>query len=161
MTRPSSPISPAALDTPSVAASDGYATVPLGGFSNRWLAGADFGGHGRIGRLCPKTSVVLDSDLKEKCSAALNAETAPLRAAGATVHVSARLELENYVIQVGAISKVSGMPRQDAASLLVEVLADQEDDVWLAFQSQRIDESKQNIGGTARLRDKDRHCPCA
>lgn len=135
----------------SVAASEAYATVPLGGFSKRWLAGAFAETMAALGGSV-RTFVVLDSDLKSP--AALDAETAPLKAAGATVHVWSRRELENYVIQVGAISKVSGMPREGVASLLSEVLADQEDDAWLALQSQRLEESRQNIGGTAKLAAK-------
>lgn len=135
----------------SVAKSEAYATVPLGGFSRRWLAGAFSEAMAALGGSV-RTFVILDSDLKS--AAALDAETAPLRAAGASVHVWSRRELENYVLQVGAISRVSGASRDIASDLLTEVLDELKDEAWLAFQSQRIDESKQNIGGTGRLATK-------
>lgn len=123
-----------------VASAQAYATVPLGGFTRNGLAGAFAETMTALGGSV-RTFVVLDGDLRS--SDVVNSDVRRLRRAGATVHVWKRRELENYLLQPGAIAKVSGLSRAAAEVLLDKVVKDQEDEAFVAIQSQRVEENRQ------------------
>lgn len=134
-----------------VASSDNYATVPLGGFSRKWLASAFAETMAALGGAV-KTFVILDGDLRSQ--EAVDIETRELQKAGARVHVWSRRELENYVLVASAIAKVAGIPRKDAEKLLIEVVTEQKDEALIALEAQRLDEHKRKIGAAAKLAQK-------
>lgn len=139
------------LGRTSVASSDGYATVPLGGFSRNWRASAFAETVAALGGNV-QTFVILDGDLR--CKDAIDVETGELRKARAQVHVWERRELENYMLVPSAIAKVGKISRKQAEQLLLEVLGQQKDEAYIALQTQRLDEHKRNIGGTGKLAQK-------
>jgi AAA domain, putative AbiEii toxin, Type IV TA system/AAA ATPase domain len=139
------------LGKSTVASSDSYATVPLGGFSRNWLASAFTETMVALGGSV-ETFVILDGDLR--CQEAIDFETRELRKVGAQVHVWSRRELENYMLVASAIAKVAGIPRGDAVELLIEVVSEQKDEALLTLETQRLDEHKRKIGAAAKLAQK-------
>lgn len=119
--------------------SDRYATIPLGGFSKNWRAAAFSETMQSLGATV-RTFVLLDRDLRS--GEAVDAETAAVRSANATVHVWKRRELENYLLTPGAISRASGIPRADAEVLLAESLSAGRDEAVDAMRAQRLAERR-------------------
>lgn len=134
-----------------VASSDGYATIPLGGFSRNSLASAFAETMAALGSSV-ETIVVLDGDMRSQQAVTL--ETAALTSAGAQVHVWKRRELENYLLNSTAIAKVAGIPRAEAEALLLETVGGLEADARDDFQAQRMAERKLPGSPTAKFADK-------
>lgn len=136
------------LGVSAVASSDNYATVPLGGFSRNWLAGAFTETMDALGTGVA-TYVILDGDLR--CQDAVELVTNELRKAGAKVHVWNRRELENYLLAPSAIAKMAGIALHEADALLTEIVNEQKDEALISLQTQRLDERKNKVGATAKL----------
>ncbi|WP_134740342.1 AAA family ATPase [Nocardioides sp. 503] len=134
-----------------VASSDGYATIPLGGFSRNALAGAFAETMSALGSTV-ETIVVLDGDMRS--SEAVRLETAALAAAGAHVHIWRCRELENYLLNARAIAKVSGLSPSDAETLLQDSIASLENEARDDLQAQRMAERKLKGSSTAGSADK-------
>jgi hypothetical protein len=126
-----------------VSSGEAYATVPLGNFIRNTVAGGFAETMAVLGGAI-NTFVILDGDLR--CPEAIAREVNPLKKAGAKVHIWARREIENYVLQASAISAVTGLSRLAALELLESCLEVQKEEAKLALQTQRIDESKAKIG---------------
>ncbi|WP_082592413.1 ATP-dependent endonuclease [Phycicoccus sp. Soil803] len=135
----------------SVASSDGYATIPLGGFSRNSVAGAFAETMGALGSQV-RTYVILDGDLR--CDHVRRAEITALENAGARVHLWRRRELENYLLVPSAIAKVSGVSIQDARELLGQTLEQLGDEALLALQTTRIEEKGARGNPAAALAPK-------
>lgn len=135
-----------------IANSEAYATVPLGGFSRNWRAAAFSETLSAMGSSVA-TFVLLDSDLRS--GEAIDRETAGLRAAGSAVHVWRRRELENYLLDAGAISRVAGISLDVAISLLDNALAAHKEEAELAFDSARLAERGGQAERTALARSRE------
>lgn len=131
-----------------VASSERYATVPLGGFSKKWRAGAFSETMAALGASVA-SFVILDGDLRSP--QAVNLEAAPVRASGAQVHVWARRELENYLLSPRAVARVSGISNDEATALLEECLESLSEDARATLQAQRLEERRLDVGGTRGL----------
>jgi len=114
-----------------------YATVPLGGFSKNWRAGAFTETVAALGGSV-KSFVILDGDLRSRD--AIEAEVAALRDSGTRVHVWHRRELENYLLSPSAISRVAGISVAESTALLDDALAQHRDEAALALDAQRLAE---------------------
>lgn len=125
------------LGMTSVASSDAYATVPLGGFSRHGVGGAFAETMSALGAEV-RTYVLLDGDLRSDEVRA--AETSELKKSGAKVHLWHRRELENYLLVPSAIAKVSGLSLREAKEMLEVVLDELEADALLALQTTRLEE---------------------
>lgn len=134
-----------------VASSDGYATIPLGGFSRNSLAGAFAETMAALGSSV-ETIVVLDGDMRSPEAIAI--ETAALVSAGAQVHVWKRRELENYLLSATAIAKVSGVSKSEAQILLAGAIAGLKGDARDDLQAQRMSERKLKGSSTSGHSDK-------
>lgn len=124
-----------ALGFDSVSLAESYATVPLGGFSRRDLAAAFSETVGALGGDV-RTVVLLDGDLRS--FQATQDEVALLRKSAALVHVWQRREIENYLLQPGAISAVSGLALDEAAELLERNLEINKSEALLTLNSARL-----------------------
>jgi energy-coupling factor transporter ATP-binding protein EcfA2 len=134
-----------------VASSQAYATIPLGGFTRKSLASAFAETMGALGSTV-STVVVLDGDMRS--AEAVQAETSGLTAAGALVHVWRRREIENYLLDAGAIAAVSGVSRQEAQDLLDAAVMSLGEDTHNDLLAQRMAERKMKGSSTAKLSDK-------
>ncbi|MFG6280803.1 ATP-binding protein [Microbacterium sp. 5K110] len=132
------------LGIPAVATSENYATVPLGGFSKNWRASAFSETMAALGGDVA-SFIILDSDLRSQV--AIDTELAQVRTSGARVHVWARREIENYVLDSAAIAKVAGVPQSRATDLLDSAIEGQRDEAATALQAQRLDERRLKGGG--------------
>lgn len=139
------------IDSLSVARSDTYATVPLGGFSQNWRASAFSETMSSLGNQV-QTFVILDGDLRSV--GAVNEEKARIEAAGAEVHVWRRRELENYLLNVSAISRASRMPRQAVTELFWEIIEQNRSEAFRTLSTQRLEEKRLNISGAGSLSNK-------
>lgn len=139
------------LKVMNVASSQAYATIPLGGFTRKSLASAFAETMGALGSTVA-TIVVLDGDMRS--TEAVQAETADLTAGGALVHVWRRREIENYLLDAGAIAAVSGLGRLDAQNLLDTAIMSLEEDAYNDLLAQRMAERKLKRSSTAKLSDK-------
>lgn len=124
-----------ALKFPRVASSDDYATVPLGGFSRNSIAGAFSESIEAIGADV-ETFVVLDSDLRSE--AELLHESTEVRKHVKEVHIWERRELENYLLDAGAVAGVTGLPFKDAEERLERAIWAGRDEARLEFQAVRV-----------------------
>lgn len=139
------------LGRSAVADSDAYATIPLGGFSKKWRAGVFSETMQSLGANV-RTFVLLDRDLRS--SEAVEAETSEVRSANAVVHVWKRRELENYLLNDGAIALVSGLSRTDAAAMLEEAINSQRDESLSALQAERLQERRLPGSSTSAHSDR-------
>lgn len=139
------------LGSRTVASSDGYATIPLGGFTRNSVAGAFAETMDALGAGV-KTFVVLDGDLR--APEIRESEVRRLEGAGATVHMWQWRELENYLLVPSAIAKVSGLTLQDSRELLALVIDDLRDEALRALQSTRIEERGHKDSSTGALAPK-------
>ncbi len=139
------------LGKAAVADSDRYATIPLGGFSKKWRAGAFSETMQSLGANV-RTFVLLDRDLRS--TEAVEAETSQVRNANAVVHVWKRRELENYLLNAGAIARTSGLPRTDAAALLDVAVNAQREDSLNALQAERLAERRLPNSSTSAHSDR-------
>ncbi|PPH26932.1 ATP-dependent endonuclease [Rathayibacter sp. AY1F9] len=133
-----------------IARSDAYATIPLGGFSQNWRVGAFSETMTSLGNAV-KTFVILDNDLRS--DAAIEFELAKIKEAGARAHIWQRRELENYVLDAGALSKASKISYSDADELLTEAVEAGRDEARRTLVAQRLSEKKSNVGGSGSLAD--------
>lgn len=127
------------LNAKDVASSQGYATVPLGGFTRNSLASAFAETMAALGSTV-STVVVLDGDMRSP--EAVQMETASMIAAGAHVHVWRRREIENYLLHPTAIAAVSGVSREHARTLLDATILGLEGDTRNDLLAQRMEERK-------------------
>lgn len=119
----------------SVATSDNYATVPLGGFSRNWRAGAFAETMETLGSEI-RSFVILDSDLRT--DEAIERETSELKHMGTSVHVWLRRELENYLLSAATIAKAARISKDVAEALLEASIEGERDEAALALDSQRL-----------------------
>lgn len=133
---------------PTVASSENYATVPLGGFSRNWRAGAFTETMAALGGDV-RTYVILDSDLRS--SSAVEAETMQIKKTNAKVHVWRRRELENYLLIPAALARAAGVSQSFAADLLHAAIESHRDEAAIALQTQRLEERRLKIGDTGGL----------
>jgi hypothetical protein len=141
----------AVLGMRSVASSENYATVPLGGFGRNWRAGAFTETMAALGGSV-ETFVVLDGDLRSQEE--IEAELAELRKSRARICVWARREIENYLLVPEAIAKASSVPVADAAEMLAAAIEMHRDEASLALQTQRLEERRRKGSATARLSER-------
>ncbi|MCI9859360.1 ATP-dependent nuclease [Microbacterium proteolyticum] len=134
------------LGRSAVARSENYATVPLGGFSKNWRAGAFTETISALGGDVASL-IILDGDLRSE--AATDAEVAQIRSESARVHVWARRELENYVLEAAAIAKVAGVSLADATTMLEAAIEAHRTEAAIALQAQRLDERRLKDSATA------------
>lgn len=134
-----------------VATSENYATVPLGGFGKNWRAGAFAETMAALGGDI-RSLVLLDGDLRT--ADAIEFELAQIRSTNAKVHVWARRELENYVLEAAAIAKVAGISVGQAETLLTSAIEEHRGEATIALQSQRLDERRLKVGGTGKLSER-------
>jgi len=139
------------LGKSAVASSENYATVPLGGFSKNWRAGAFTETMSALGGDVTSL-IVLDGDLRSET--AKIAEVAQIKSAAAKVHVWARRELENYVLEASAIAKVAGVPLAEASAMLRAAIDAHRVEAAIALQSQRLDERRLKDSVTAGHSDR-------
>ena len=135
----------------SVASAENYATVPLGGFSRNWRAGAFAETVDALGGNV-EAFVILDSDLRSQ--EAIDRETSELRQSGAQVHVWRRRELENYLLNDLLLSKASGLRLPEAQELLDRVINAERDEARIELTHQRLDEKLAKNSNTAGLSNK-------
>ena len=139
------------LNLSAVASSDSYATVPLGGFTRHSVASAFAETMDALGSKI-RTFVILDGDLRPE--SARRAEVMALEAAGATVHIWRRRELENYLIVPSAIAKAAGISLSAAEALLNDAVEQGKDEALIALQSACLDEKR--VKGSAAAKKADR-----
>ena len=124
-----------ALDFPQVSSSDDYATVPLGGFSRNSIAAAFSESLEAIGADV-ETFVILDSDLRSESELAHT--LTEVRKHVKELHIWGRRELENYLLDPGAIARVSGVSLADAEERLERAIWAGRDEARLEFQAVRV-----------------------
>lgn len=134
-----------------VASSKNYATVPLGGFSRNWRAGAFAETMATLGGDL-RTFVILDGDLRSP--AAVESETAQIKKSKAAVHVWRRREIENYLLVPAAVAKAAGVPQARAETLLSSAIEEHRDEAAIALQNQRLEERRLKIGDAGKLSNK-------
>ncbi|MGH3353678.1 MAG: hypothetical protein ACRDPS_23655, partial [Nocardioides sp.] len=130
-----------------VAASDKYATIPLGGFSRHSLASAFSETMHALGGSV-KTVVVLDRDLRS--DEAVRLETAELAKSDTDLHVWQRRELENYLLSPGALAAAARVPLARAEEILARAVADGEDEARKTLIARRLHDQRVKGSKTAK-----------
>lgn len=132
----------------SVAASENYATVPLGGFNRNWQAGAFTETMDTLGADI-NAYIILDNDFRSH--EALLHDTKELRKLGPNVHVWKRRELENYLLDATTVARVAGIPLPQADELLHSTIAGLQTETMLEFIASRQVERNEKITSTKAL----------
>lgn len=139
------------LGCESVARGDGYATVPLGGFSRNSLAPAFAETLAALGAGV-RIHLLLDGDLRSLESR--QREFSALESGSAEVTIWKRREIENYLLTPASVSKAARIPLPLAERLVRDAISSQEDSARTDLAAQRFEERKAPKSSTAGLSSK-------
>lgn len=130
------------------AASDNYATVPMGGSTRHDLA-TSFGEVMKILGSAPKIFVILDSDLHSPSIIEEMERNLTHGNSNVEVIIWRRRELENYLLNAPAISRISGIDLVDARRLLESTIDELKDEALNTFTA-TVFEDQSKPGSTTR-----------